>query len=112
MATCLLFSSPEGEGFQPSPHETIKYFLRFFHKLLPHPSTRLTRLGDDDHHQFIVIATARNAAGSNPEDLKGMINMDCFAALAMTIRASSLSFSKEDNFVIPAQAGISFRIER
>ncbi len=27
MATCLLFSSPEGEGFQPSPHETIKELL-------------------------------------------------------------------------------------
>jgi mRNA-degrading endonuclease HigB of HigAB toxin-antitoxin module len=30
----------------------------------------------------VVIATARNAAGSNPEDLKAMINMDCFVGCA------------------------------
>jgi hypothetical protein len=31
---------------------------------------------------MIVIATARNAAGSHPEDLEVMINMDCFVGCA------------------------------
>ena len=31
-----------------------------------------------------VIATARNAAGRNPEECKILICMDCFVALAMT----------------------------
>jgi hypothetical protein len=36
-----------------------------------------------DHcHTIIVIATARNAAGSNPENLEVMINMDCFIGCA------------------------------
>jgi hypothetical protein len=30
----------------------------------------------------VVIATARNAAGSNPEHLKVMINMDCLVGCA------------------------------
>jgi hypothetical protein len=36
----------------------------------------------DHYHKFIVIATARNAAGSNPEVHKTLIAMDCFVGCA------------------------------
>jgi hypothetical protein len=59
-------------------------------------SQDLRSLYDHDHTR-IVIATARNAAGSHPEDLQVMINMDSSSAAPTRNDALSCAFCDESH---------------
>jgi hypothetical protein len=59
---------------------------------------------------MIVIATARNAAGSTPENLKMMINMDCLVVCADAQDRSSLRVGNADEAIQCNQCFVCFWI--